>query len=198
MPRTCTFPGCDRLYCSRGVCDAHYQQLLRGIELKPLAYKALSLEQRFWQKVRKGDGCWEWTANRDEKGYGRFRYPGARAGRAHRFSYIHHFGPIAGGLQVCHRCDNPPCVRPDHLFLGTNSDNQKDSVQKGRNRGPRGTGHPLSVLSPDDIKRIRSEVILRKGVYQRPSVAKRFAAEFGVSLTLIYAIANRKTWKHVA
>jgi hypothetical protein len=98
-------------------------------------------EQRFWEKVRRvdGDGCWEWTAGVDGAGYPQlFNAPGKKPLRAHRFSYEINVGPIPEGMYVCHNCDNPRCVRPDHLFIGTHQDNIRDAKEKGRMRGPRG------------------------------------------------------------
>lgn len=92
-----------------------------------------TLQERFWRKVHKTDGCWEWTGSRDRKGYGKIAKGGAPTIPllAHRVSWaIHHGDP--GDLCVLHRCDNPPCVRPDHLFLGTIADNNRDMTQKGR------------------------------------------------------------------
>jgi len=100
-----------------------------------MARKAQPLIKRFWRYVDKSGsetGCWEWTASRSVGGYGMF-YPDARSKiGAHRFSWFLAFGPIAEGLQVCHRCDNRRCVRPDHLFLGTHQDNADDMKKKGR------------------------------------------------------------------
>lgn len=87
------------------------------------------LATRFWAKVEKGDGCWNWTAA-NVRGYGRISINN-RMFRAHRVSYEMHRGPIPEGLEICHRCDNPRCVRPDHLFVGTRSDNIRDRVAKG-------------------------------------------------------------------
>lgn len=90
---------------------------------------------RFWAKVRKSDGCWEWTASRGIRGYGQFRLPRTRQmSGAHRVAYELSVGPIPEGMFVCHHCDNPSCVRPDHLFVGTNSQNILDAVRKGRHR----------------------------------------------------------------
>jgi hypothetical protein len=94
--------------------------------------KRQSFEDRFWSKVRKTEGCWEWTAGTYRKGYGKFSVARSTNAQAHRVSWQMGSGPIPDGLFVCHHCDNPSCVRPDHLFLGTNRDNVRDCVQKGR------------------------------------------------------------------
>lgn len=87
---------------------------------------------RFWEKVRKSDGCWEWTAGRLGGRYGDFMVGVGDHRSAHRYSWELHFGPIPVGMNVCHHCDNPGCVRPDHLFIGTQKDNLRDMQGKGR------------------------------------------------------------------
>jgi len=93
------------------------------------------LQERFWEKVQKTDGCWIWIAARLPQGYGIFCLKkGGRPFRAHRLAYEFTYGPFNPELWVLHRCDNPPCVRPDHLFLGTAQDNYADANAKGRLR----------------------------------------------------------------
>lgn len=87
---------------------------------------------RFWERVDMSGDCWLWTGTLGRKGYGRVpNYP-MSPWAAHRVAYMLAVGPIPGDLLVLHRCDNPPCVRPDHLFLGTNADNMRDMRAKGR------------------------------------------------------------------
>ncbi len=86
---------------------------------------------KFWNKVKKSEGCWEWVGSRNQQGYGQFcvnRVPRP----SHRVSYELHFGPFNAKMCICHRCDNPPCIRPDHLFLGSHQDNVRDAIRKGR------------------------------------------------------------------
>jgi len=87
--------------------------------------------KRFWDKVEKTDGCWLWTASKSEDGYGYFRFDGGMR-KAHRMSWLFTNGEIPEGMFVCHSCDNPSCVNPEHLWLGTNQDNQDDMNEKGR------------------------------------------------------------------
>ncbi|MGW2169160.1 HNH endonuclease signature motif containing protein [Streptomyces sp. NPDC001705] len=117
----------------------------------------------FWPKVQwTRDGCWEWGASRHRNGYGQFHLPGKRHALAHRASWLLLFGPIPDGLHVLHRCDNRPCVRPDHLFLGTRVDNMQDMAAKGRRgrTGPKpsprcGRGHePNWYVNPNSGSRL--------------------------------------------
>lgn len=156
-----------------------------------------SPEYRFWKHVRKTDGCWEWTGYLS-RGYGRLRLNDKRRSRvmAHRFSWELHRGPIPGGMLVCHHCDNPRCVRPDHLFIGTHSDNSLDSVAKGRNyKGTRaslkGEAHPMVKLTEQQVHAIRQEYA------DGHSFQREIAARYGVTKTTIGQIVRRDTWKHI-
>jgi len=107
-----------------------------------------SAEDRFWAKVNKNGECWIWTGAKLPKGYGHF-YSGEKTVLASRWSYEYAYGLIPEGLMVLHRCDNPPCVNPEHLFLGTMQDNIDDMIAKGRQRKyppkPERVVHPRTV-----------------------------------------------------
>lgn len=96
------------------------------------AYIKGTPEERFWPKVKRGRGCWIWTAAKDRKGYGIFALAPGKRVRAHRFAWEQEHGPLPAGACLLHRCDNPACVRPAHLFVGSREDNNADMDAKGR------------------------------------------------------------------
>lgn len=116
-------------------------------------------EQRFWSKVDRSGGpdtCWPWIAGHNERGAGIAQDPETRKmGVATRILWRMTIGPIPEGIQVLHRCDNPPCMNPKHLFLGTRSDNMRDMFAKGRDDVGRRPGAPLTKLTPDMLLEIR-------------------------------------------
>jgi hypothetical protein len=159
--------------------------------------------ERFWAKVQKTDACWIWTGSKNEFGYGTFtRRSGESPRRAHRFAWELVRSAIPKGLSVLHNCDNPACVNPDHLFLGTHRDNMHDMVQKGRARvgGPsqqpnteqraRGQQHGCAKLADTDVRVIRSE---RAAGVRVTALMQRF----NVSRNTIQRIVHRRLWTHL-
>jgi hypothetical protein len=147
--------------------------------------------QNFWSHVEKTADCWLWNGVRMHFGHGRM-YCGKVEGHilAHRVSWRIHNGPIPDGLNVLHRCDNPPCVNPEHLFLGTHQDNIKDRDQKGRGARLGGERNGCSILKEADVRQIRS---------LWPSKSQtELARMFGVHLSTVHLIVHRRHWKDVA
>ena len=138
----------------------------------------LTPEQRFWNAVdKKGTSdCWLWKAGRLGTGYGAFR--GFGENKAHRFSWVLHNGPIPTGLHVCHYCDVPLCVNPTHLFVGTDADNMRDMVSKGRAK--RGEHHVQSKLTNDQVAWIRDPENKQSG--------RSLSLDLGCSRSLVTAI----------
>ncbi len=152
-------------------------------------------DKRFWANVSPGNftECWHWQGAFTSLGYGVISDRGQHIG-AHRFSWVLHFGPIPGALQVLHRCDNPACVNPYHLFLGTQLDNVRDMDAKGRRvtqcNPRRGETHADAKLTEADVTEIRQLSAL--GVSQR-----KIAKQFGMSQQQISDIVRRRRWAHV-
>lgn len=155
--------------------------------------RGLSNEERFESKFSKSEGCWEWLGWLDEDGYGVFWDSiEKKSVRAHRYSYEREFGPLKKNF-ACHSCDNPKCVRPSHLFAGTNSDNMEDKAAKSRTGGfaaLKGERHTQAILSENDVIKIKE--LLKQGLKQ-----KEIATQFGVKQPLISRINAGKIWKHV-
>lgn len=140
---------------------------------------------RFLRAVEKSAECWEWIGCRSEFGYGLFELDG-KAERAHRFSYAHFVGPIPPGQCVLHRCDNPGCVNPAHLFLGTRSANAHDKVAKDRQA--RGVQYHHAVLNPELVRKIRK---------MRHMGAREIGSILGVNRGTVGNVLRGKAWKHV-
>jgi hypothetical protein len=167
--------------------DAFEKKILGIVPLEKPQERPIA--KRFWSRVRKTSKCWIWTGTNlgEKKKYGVMRV-GGKSMRAHRISWVIHFGSIPSGMCVCHKCDNPVCVRPDHLFLGTDLDNVKDRDTKGRTaKGERGGN---AKLTERQVAKIRKR--LAKGELHR-----EIAKAFGVGRSLIGYIARNQLWKVV-
>ena len=145
----------------------------------------------FWSKVDRSGECWLWTACRDSAGYGRFRVN--KAGKldgAHRISYEIAHGPIPKGMLVCHVCDVKTCVKPSHLFLGTDKDNAYDYYTK--------YGHPTNGERNGMVKLTRNQVkAIRILMASKQFKPKHIAPIFNISKDYVYSIAKGTFWRHV-
>ena len=187
MKKQCSIETCSYPYYAKGYCEKHYQRdKRRGTAADGIGHHA-PLETRFWMRVEKTEDCWEWKGP-CYKGYGRLWHNGVTI-RAHRASWIIHFGDIPAGQFICHRCDNPRCVNPAHLFLGTHQDNMDDKVRKCRSArlDRKGEKSGSAKLSNEDVMRIRKDA--------RPN--RVIAIDYGLNYSTISDIKRRKSWKHI-
>jgi DNA-binding transcriptional regulator YiaG len=163
------------------------------------------VEQRFWSKVDRSGGpgaCWSWTAGRFDSGYGVFRWQNKNH-RAHKLAWVFTNGTVPEGLCVLHDCpdgDNPACCNPSHLWLGTNAQNSRDMVEKGRSahgdhvpfaHRARGERHSQSKLTAEDVREIRRR-------YEAGGISQTaLAREYDVNQTIVSDLIRRETWRHV-
>jgi hypothetical protein len=143
--------------------------------------------KRFWRHVeqRGPDECWLWQASKNKDGYGAFQ-----SGLAHRHAWLLSKGEIPNGLYVLHKCDNPGCCNPQHLFIGTQKDNMADMRSKGRGPDTKGSANGRAKLSEDDVLEIRKR--RANGL-----TITTLAAIYGVSLNVISLIDRREIWTHI-
>lgn len=188
------------------VCECGVERVKRGAELvrnggscgclksemNSESMKAMQLarhgtiEDRFFSRFKVSEsGCWIWSAHCDKDGYGVL--PGNEVSiRAHRFSFIHHFGPIDDGAIICHKCDNPGCVNPEHLFSGTTKENCQDMLLKGRDKMV-GSRNNKAKLNEEQVAFIRQSTLS----------ALSLSIKFSVSKSAIKRIKNGTQWRHV-
>jgi len=145
---------------------------------------------RFWERVDRGtpEQCWGWKGPQSQSGYGKLveSYRRGIYHSAHRFSYELHFGPIPPKLFVLHSCDNPICVNPAHLRVGTPKENSRDMME--RHRGVMGENHHQAKLTEVQVLSIRDDVL---------SSERELGAKYGVSPATIHAVRTMKTWRHI-
>lgn len=169
------------LFCSRSCSD-------KGRERK----KPKSVRDRYYSMIstRHDSECWRWLHAKNEGGYGLIQI-GRTSRFAHRVSWILHRGRIPEGMCVLHRCDNPECTNPKHLFLGTHADNMRDMKEKGRGRSAIGEESSAAKLTEKMVKEIRAKRQEHGRKY------KHLAKEYGVSDVAIRAVCIGRTWRHV-
>jgi len=153
--------------------------------------KSTNLKNRFWERVKKGrpNDCWIWLLCKDKDGYGQFNFNKKRL-RAHRVSFLLANKTIKKSLLVCHKCNNPPCVNPKHLYAGTQADNDLDAVRAGTKyyvQSKVGTAHHSNKLTKDQV------IFILGSKLSGSCLAKMF----GVSNMLISKIRRRSIWKHI-
>ena len=167
-------------YCLSPRCGNHGCVNPRHLVLKQIS---VPVEDRFWNKVNKGkpDQCWEWTAWKNNKGYGQIG-EGGKLKLAHRISWRLVYGAIPAGMKVLHRCDNPACVNPNHLFLGSQQDNISDMMAKSR--GARGKKRWNCKLTEKDVHSIRKSTLKQY----------KLAEIYNVCPSHISDIRNGKRW----
>ncbi len=157
-----------------------------SLPMNRATYSRRAADRLMMQTERRGE-CLEWTGSLSEE-YGRF-YLDAKNTGVHRAVWLMLIGPIPEGMFVCHHCDNPPCVRPAHLFLGTNAENLADRDEKGR--GCHGERSHLARLNAEQVTEIRR-------VYAAGGVTlTQLAARFGVAKPTVHHIVARRSWKHL-
>jgi hypothetical protein len=187
----CSVEGCTKTAIARGWCSAHYTRWKKHgdpLTVKQEQFHGLSLAGRLMARCVKTPTCWEWTGSADKRGYGRLNI-GEVPMLAHRLSWQAFRGPIPEGAHVLHRCDNPRCIRPEHLFLGDHAMNMADKMAKKRHRYgvSRGSDHGMARLNEAQVREIRAS-----------SGPSRIVAEkYGISGRQVRDIRTGNSWKHV-
>jgi hypothetical protein len=146
--------------------------------------------EKFWSNATWQGECLVWNKDLHKDGYGQLTYH-RKYYLSHRLSWILTFGDIPKGLYVLHKCDNPPCINPNHLYLGTQQDNVNDMYSKHRDNNLFGSKHGMALLTEDQVREILK--LYDTGTIQ----IKQLAERYGISKTGIYHIVHRENWKHL-
>lgn len=200
--KKCAHEGCERLNNGNSdYCSKHLQRIRKYGTSEPTALmksNQLSYKERILDRIKVNEetDCWEWQARCEDKmGYGLFWYKGKLV-HAHRAIYMELVGPIPKGLYVLHKCDNPCCVNPNHLFLGDAKANSDDKIMKQRQA--RGEGQGGAKLTEKDVIAIRERFLSFSPNKSMSSQCNSIAEDFNVSGKLIRNIYQGKVWKHVS
>lgn len=157
----------------------------------------MTVEERFWSAVDRSGECWAWVKATNAYGYGHFAIRHGTVKRAHRYAWELINGPIPKGLYVLHSCDNRRCVNPAHLRLGTQADNIRDCLSRGRFALHLGEHSGMAKLTNQDVIEIRRRYVRGTKGRSNPTTAQ-IAADFGVTIETVHNVGKRKTWRHLS
>ena len=192
----CSIKNCELPEMAAGFCNKHWRRLKKygsplWLAMPAGAYRGLPIFDRFSMRVLKAEnGCWNWQSGTDQDGYGLFmgNVLGVRFKRAHRFSWAYHNQKlIPPGMEILHSCDNPRCVNPEHLSLGTALQNQRDKWARGRGGAQQGESHWKCRLTEAQVREIRAS--------KEPQDV--LAARYGITQSGISGIIRRRSWAHL-
>ena len=187
--KSCAIPECRRSYYAKGLCEMHWIRGRKGQSLTAKSQYEKTEQERFAEKYTvQPNGCWHWNSSRSSNPRANLFYFRGRPITAYRASYIMFVGEIPDGMLVCHSCDNGLCVNPQHLWVGTYSDNNRDTVRKQRRPTRNGAAINGAKLIEQDVRQIRSS----------QESARSLARRYGVSHSTVQDVLRRKTWAHVS
>ena len=187
----CTIDGCENpvFIKKRGLCNMHYQRWRNGSDMhKPPKRSGGTLADRFasFVEITRTDECIPWPGYRGTRDYGQIVYQN-KTRKAHSVSYALHVGPIPQGMVIRHKCDNPPCVNPRHLEIGTQADNVRDAVERGR--WQLGETHNRAKLTESQVLEIRE--------LAKTTPLNILAEKYSMDSSQVCRIVNRKSWRHI-
>lgn len=191
----CGCKECDLPVLALGMCNKHWQRNRKygspfALKSQSWEMRGLAAPERFGKQIKFTDNCWEWSGPTEKDGYGIFKgvYEGQSYQRAHRYSWaLHNRQNVPKGMMICHRCDNPRCVNPDHLFVGDGGDNMRDKIAKNRHNIPKGELSISAILTE-----AQALVILAD-----PRPYALIAVDYGVAATTIGSIKAKASWAHL-